>query len=128
MELTGTEKQISWANDIRSKKLDSLRTPISKQDVIEAVEFLKGERETFSRTGRFIDIPEVVSILMVEKDTQTIENFLNQQNAATFWIDNRNISARELYVQIDEDIQNRRNLRKELRQATKEEILQWFLG
>jgi hypothetical protein len=126
--LIGSEKQVEWANKIRAEKLNSLRTSITKTEVNESIEFLKGERGQFSRTNRFIDVEDVVSILMVEKNTQQIEHFLKNQTSASWWIDNRNVSTNDFVIKSEDEILSNRILRKELRKSTKEEILNWFLG
>jgi hypothetical protein len=73
IKLTGTEKQIEWATQIRDTNVKTLEREIEELKLREA-----------NGTGSF---PELVA-----KIEKAISDIGNQKSEAKWWIDNKNIA------------------------------------
>lgn len=95
-KLSGSEKQIAWAESIRAEKLPKAKTAIDK--MVTDAEGLK----------KFTDDPDKLSRL-TELDTARrklsngfLENITNQASAK-WWIDNKDLTVNQLYTDYIKD-------------------------
>jgi hypothetical protein len=79
-ELTGSEKQIAWADKIRYAKFSELQEIIAKKNAMA---------QNYAESGKIsaADAEKVVN------QNNAILNYLENQESAKFWIDNRDLTA-----------------------------------
>jgi hypothetical protein len=78
-ELTGTDKQVAWANTLRQTWIEQVQVQLKKDE-----EFLERQRERYPESER---VPKAEKALNLFHETT--DRLLLQETSAKFWIDNR---------------------------------------
>lgn len=80
MNLTGSEKQIAWANEIRQDLIDSVES---------TVDYYKSKIEKYpNRTGKYN--------ILIRANQDLLAYVLENATSANWWIDNRNGQYRNM--------------------------------
>lgn len=102
-DLTGTPKQVAWANTLRMKILSRF---------YEYVEDVKKEERYFEIDGEHVKAQKII---------EDIEDVLVSKTEAKFWIDNRMESlSRYIKMAYDEVIANRNSVPEEVKEEMKD--------
>jgi hypothetical protein len=107
-KLSGTEKQVSWANTIRQKWIDYLTDKIIYIDKEESRFHICNEEDNYFEDMKELNYIELIDFI--------IKNYIS----AKFYIDNRDLSTRSISELFYKDMQNAKKENKIEKEIEKE--------